>query len=134
MKKTKQKCIFDKCILCRVCIPEWLPAIEHNRNNLTFKKGERIFSEGEEVNGVYFIYSGKVKVHKKWGEGKELIVRLATEGDIVGHRGIGGDPIYPVSATALEAVTVCYINLGFFLATLKANHEFLFELIMFFSR
>lgn len=134
MKKNKTGCHLDKCMLCRLCIPEWLAAVDSHRENFSFKKGELIFREGDEVTGVFFIYSGKVKVHKKWGEEKELIVRLAAEGDIVGHRGIGGDAYYPVSATALEPVTVCYIDLKFFYATLKTNHEFLYELMMFYAR
>jgi CRP-like cAMP-binding protein len=134
MKKSKPNCDLNRCILCRQCIPEWLPAVDANRENFSFKKGELLFNEGDEVKGVFFIYSGKVKVHKKWGEDKELIVRLAAEGDIVGHRGIGGDAYYPVSATALESVTACYIDLKFFQATLKTNHEFLYELMMFYAR
>jgi CRP-like cAMP-binding protein len=75
-----------------------------------------------------------VKVHKHWGEEKELIVRFAQAGAIVGHRGIGSEMIYPVSATALEPVTVCYIDLDFFQSTLKVNHTFLHELMMFYAQ
>lgn len=133
MKNSKNDCDLKSCILCKQCIPEWLPAIDANRKNISFRKGEMLFSEGEPVKGMFFLYSGKVKVHKKWGDDKELIVRLAKQGDIVGHRGIGGDTYYPVSATALEPVTVCYIDLDFFQATLKVNHNFLYDLMMFYA-
>jgi len=82
---------------------------------------------------MYFIYTGLVKVHKKWSEDKELILRFAKQGAIVGHRGLGKDTIYPVSATALAATDVCFIDLDFFIATLKVNPEYLFELMMFFA-
>ena len=72
-------------------------------------------------------------MHKKWGEDKELIVRFAGEGDILGHRGLGKSMVYPVSATALEATTVCFIDLNFFLTTLKVNHELLFQLLLFYT-
>jgi CRP/FNR family transcriptional regulator len=91
-----------------------------------------LFVEGEPVTGIYFVYSGKVKVHKKWGD-KELIVRFASQGAIVGHRGLGNNTIYPVSATAIEPVTVCFINLDFFYTSLKVNHDFTYELMMFFA-
>ena len=120
-------------MLCRLCLKEWLPAIDANRKSFHFKKGEVIFSEGEEVKGMYFIYSGKVKVHKKWDNGKELIVRLAKDGDIVGHRGLGSDNIYPVSATSLVATEICFIDLDFFNSTLKVNQDFIYELMMFFA-
>jgi CRP/FNR family transcriptional regulator len=134
MKKNKKDCDLKNCILCRLCIPEWLPAVDANRQSFSLKKGQLLFKEGDLLKGMFFIYSGKVKVHKKWGEDKELIVRLAKDGDIVGHRGMGGDPYYPVSATALEPVTVCFIDLEFFQATLKVNHELLYELMMFYAR
>ena len=91
-----------------------------------------MFREGDELTGIYFIYTGRFKVHKKWGD-KELIVRLAKGGDILGHRGIGGDIIYPISATALEPSDVCFIEMEFFQATLKVNPGFLYELMMFFA-
>jgi CRP/FNR family transcriptional regulator len=110
-----------------------VPLIDVNRSSFQAKKGELIFREGEEVKGIYFVYSGSVKVHKKWGSEKELIVRFAKKGDIVGHRGLGKDNLYPISATALEPVTVCFIALDFFQASLKVNHEVLFQLMMFFA-
>jgi len=114
-------------------LQEWIPAIEANRKTFHFKKGELIFKEGEKVKGIFFIYKGTIKVHKKWGSEKELIVRIAKDGDIVGHRGLGSNTHYPVSGTALEPATVCFIDLDFFQATLKVNNEFLFQLMMFFA-
>ena len=119
--------------MCRGCKPEWLKAIDVNREFLHYNKGESIFREGDTVNGMYFIYSGLVKVHKKWSDNKELILRFAKEGAIVGHRGLGGDIIYPVSATALAASDICFVDLDFFMATLKVNPDYLFELMMFFA-
>ena len=133
MKKTKQACDLKSCFFCRLCLKEWLPAINANRKNFQLKKGDMLFREGDQVTGIYFVYQGKVKVHKKWGPDKELIVRFANQGAIVGHRGLGESTIYPVSATALEPVTVCFIDREFFQTTLKVNHEFTYQLMMFFA-
>ena len=119
--------------MCKGCKPEWLNAIDVNRKMIHFKKGELLFSEGEDVKGMYFIYTGLVKVHKKWNDNKELILRFAKQGAIAGHRGLGADTIYPVSATALSATDVCFVDLDFFIATLKVNPEYLFDLMMFFA-
>src|SRR6266700_172300 len=133
MKSKKAVCDLKTCFLCRHCEREWLPAVEAHRRNLYFKKGEIIFGEGETMEGMFFVIEGSVKVHKKWGADKELIVRFARAGDILGHRGLGNDTEYPVSATALEPVTVCFIDLDFFHASLKMNPAFLFQLMMFFA-
>jgi len=133
MKESKKHCDLKSCTLCKFCLKEWLPAIDANRKNFEVKKGEVIFKEGDPVTGIYFVYNGTVKVHKKWGDDKELIVRFAKKGDIAGHRGLGKEMFYPVSATALEPSTVCFIELNFFLSSLKINSEFLFQLMMFFA-
>jgi CRP/FNR family transcriptional regulator len=72
-------------------------------------------------------------VHKHWGEDKELILRFAKKGSIIGHRGLGQDLLYPVSGTAIEPTTVCFVELPFFQASLKVNHDFLYELMQFFA-
>lgn len=133
MKNNKNACDLNTCMLCRLCLNEWKPAINTNRKNFYIKKGQPLFNEGESVTGIYFIYNGIVKIHKKWGEEKELILRFAKKGDIAGHRGLGGDTLYPVSATALVDTTVCFIDLDFFKATLRVNHEFLYGLMLFFA-
>ena len=132
MKKQKQDCDLKSCMYCQLCIPEWLPAIDVNRQSVHIKKGELLFKEGDTMAGIYFVNSGTVKVHKQWGQ-KELIVRFARNGDIVGHRGLGADTIYPVSGTALENVTACFIPLDFFMSSLKINYDFMERLLLFFA-
>ena len=133
MKVKKLKCDLATCSMCKSCKSEWLKAIDVNRKLIHYDKGESIFHEGDTVNGMYFIFSGLVKVHKKWSDNKELILRFAKEGAIVGHRGLGGDTIYPVSATALAPSDICFVDLDFFMATLKVNPDYLFDLMMFFA-
>lgn len=133
MKKNNHSCDLQSCFLCQRCLPEWIPAVQSHRKNLSFKKGEMIFREGDLVEGIYFVYSGTVKVHKKWGTEKELIIRFACKGDIFGHRGLGHDHHYPISATALEPVEVCYLELDFFQTSLKVNQDFMYGLLLFFA-
>lgn len=133
MKKNKQGCDLKSCFLCKNCMPEWLDAIGIHRKSFHFKKGEEIFREGDPVKGVFFVYQGKVKVHKKWGTEKELIIRFAGPGDIFGHRGLGKNYIYPISATAIEPVNSCMIDLAFFEKTLKVNDDLMHRLLYFFA-
>ena len=112
---------------------EWHPAIAANRKNFKVKKGQAIFNEGDEVKGIFFVYEGLVKVHKRWGEEKELIIRFAQEGAIFGHRVLGGNLIYPISATALSDSVICFIDNKFFESTLKVNTDFTYKLMLFFA-
>lgn len=133
MKISKYNCDLNTCFMCKNCLPEWHQAIDTHRQTLQVKKGEVILKEGETVSGIYFVYEGNFKVHKKWGD-KELIIRFAQKGAIIGHRGLGtSNPVYPISATALEASTVCFIPLSFFMTGLKVNQDFLLKLMLFFA-
>ena len=133
MNKKKNHCDLSSCFLCKLCSSDWNPAIDAHKKTFHFKKGALIFREGDPVTGIYFVFEGTVKVHKDWGPDKELLIRFARKGDIVGHRGLGTDIIYPVSGTALEPTDVCYVDLAFFTSTLKVNPDFLFQLMMFFA-
>lgn len=123
----------DNCFLCRYCLPEWLTAITTNAPVKRFKKGQVIFGEGEPVTGFYFLHTGKVKVHKRWGEEKELIVKIAKAGDVLGHRGMGKNQHYPVAATALENSTACFVSTDFLQTTLRVNNELTYQLMLFYA-
>ena len=119
--------------MCQNCLKQWRPAIAASKRNIKVKKGQVIFNEGDIVKGVYFVYEGIVKVHKKWGAEKELIIRFASKGAIFGHRGLGGNNLYPISATALEDSTVCFVEIDFFESTMRVNPDFTYNLMMFFA-
>ena len=133
MKKNQAICDTKSCFLCKNCLNEWQPAIAAQKRNFKVKKGEVIFKEGDPVTGIYFVYSGNVKVYKKWDDEKELIIRFANKGSIFGHRGLGKNNTYPISASALEPSIVCYMDMEFFEATLKVNTHFTYQLLMFFA-
>ncbi|MCH5598546.1 Crp/Fnr family transcriptional regulator [Niabella ginsengisoli] len=128
-KKTNS---IDNSFLYKHCIKEWWPALEANLEILHYKKGAIIFSEGSPVTGIYFMLSGVAKVHKHWDENKELIIRFAHNQDILGHRGLSTiSAQYPITATALSPVTLCYTSLEFFEATFKVNKDFAYHFMMF---
>lgn len=133
MKRKNKACDLSSCLMCQQVMEEWKLPIASHRVNLQVKKGETFIQEGDPVNGIYFVNSGKVKVHKTWGD-KELILRFANQGTILGHRGMSTkSTLFPISATALEPACVCFIDLEFFLSTLKVNTGFMYELMMFFA-
>ena len=126
-------CNLSNCFLCSFCIPEWKELTALRKKTMFIKKGRQIFGEGEKVAGIYFMYSGLVKVHKQWGDQKELILRFAGPGDILGHRGLGGAERYPISATAIADAQVCFISNVFLEASLKANPGFTYQVMHFYA-
>jgi CRP-like cAMP-binding protein len=125
-------CDLSRCFLCRHCLPEWRELIALKKKNLTVKKGKPLFKEGDKVEGIFFLYSGVVKIHAPWADGREMIIRFARSGEIAGHRGLG-DEVYPISATALEDTTACFVPNDFWEASLRANSGLTFGSMQFYA-
>lgn len=120
----KNDCNLRNCFLCSNCMPEWRALVGLHKTTTLYRKGKRIFSEGDTVEGMYFLFEGAAKIFMQWGEQKELIIRFANTRDPLGHRGIGAGSTYPVSATALEDSRICYVPNAFLETTLKTNAGF----------
>ena len=57
-----------------------------------YEKGELIFQEAATPKGIYCIQKGKVKVSQLGLDGKDQILHLAKEGDVMGYRAtLSGD-------------------------------------------
>ena len=88
-----------------------------------YKKNEPLFLEGTRPRGVFFISTGKVKIFVLGEEGKEQIIQIPVEGDLVGFRAMFNDSLYKVSATALEDCNICFIGKDDFLELVDANEN-----------
>jgi CRP/FNR family transcriptional regulator, polysaccharide utilization system transcription regulator len=87
----------------------------------TYRKNQPIFLEGSFPRGVYCVNHGKVKVYTIGDEGKEQIIHVAKEGEVIGFRAMfSGDP-YKVSATTLEDANICFIGKDDFLSMIDTN-------------
>lgn len=89
-----------------------------------YRKGQVIFYEGNLPQGLYCIYSGKVKIHKLGDDGKEQIVRLAKKGNIIGYRALLSSDNYYATATVLEDTLVCFLPKYVYLSILESNPQF----------
>jgi CRP-like cAMP-binding protein len=126
-------CDLQSCFLCQSCLKDWIPAVSLNKKNILVKRGQLLFKEGDPVRGIFFVASGNLKVHKRWDKEKEMILRFAKGGDIVGHLGLGNQPTYPVSATAIDQSLVCYVDMDFFNTSLNVNHQLSIKMMQFFA-
>lgn len=89
-----------------------------------YRKGQVIFYEGNLPQGLYCIYSGKVKIHKLGDDGKDQIVRLAKKGNVIGYRALLSNDNYYATATALENTLVCFFPKLIYLNLLSNNADF----------
>ncbi|MDT8411548.1 MAG: Crp/Fnr family transcriptional regulator [Vicingaceae bacterium] len=119
--------------LKQYCSQEWIDFIEFHKSTITIPKNNIIFHKNDTVKGLYIIEQGKVKVFDIENTDKEKIFRLAGNGEILGHRGLGGDWKYPISAKTYEDSIFSFIPISIFNIVTKTNPEFTYHLMMFYA-
>ncbi|MBL0331786.1 MAG: Crp/Fnr family transcriptional regulator [Chlorobiota bacterium] len=111
-----------KSIFCGLLKNE-LAELMSNKGCTKFLKGQTIFKEGMYPFGLYCVKHGKVKLSKLGERGKEQILRLAKDSDVIGYRSLIVNEPYRATAQAMEDSTICFIPKSYFLTMLKSNPE-----------
>ena len=75
-----------------------------------FRKKQNIFTEGTYPAGIYFIKKGKVKKYKSLNGGKEQILYVCSEGELLGYAAFLSEEIYPDSAASLTEATIGFVS------------------------
>ena len=88
-----------------------------------FKKRQNIFTEGTYPAGIYFIKKGKVKKYKSLNGGKEQIIYICSQGELLGYAAFLSEERYPDSATSLTDATIGFISRDKLLALLDQYNE-----------
>jgi CRP-like cAMP-binding protein len=122
----------SKCEQCIVREFSSLKALTKNelvhlsdcKTSRTIKKGEVIFEEGENVNGIFCIKDGVCKLTKLSPNGKDHIVKLVTKGELLGQRSMISEEPVNLSAVALEDMEVCYIPKTEVMSFFDKNNQF----------
>lgn len=83
--------------------------LNYEKSIVQLHKGQILFLQDTKPHGLYCIKKGKIKIFRRGGEGKEQIVRLAHDADVVGYRALISDENYQCGAAALEETTLCYV-------------------------
>lgn len=79
-------------------------------DDLAFKTGEALFTEGSIARGVFTLRSGMVKLVRISSDGRQRIVRVLRAGDLLGLEALA-TARYVSDAIALGDVTVCRVPL-----------------------
>lgn len=108
MSKCEQ-CIIRQFNALRALQKDDLIRLSGCKTTHTIKKGEIIFEEGDNVNGVYCIKDGVCKLSKLSANGKDQIVKLVVRGDLLGQRSLISDEAANLSAVAVNDMQVCFI-------------------------
>lgn len=98
-----------------------LDELDDRKNCNIYKKNQPLFIEGSFPKGVFCLNGGKVKVFTRGDEGKEQIIHIAKEGEIIGFRAMLSGETYKVSASTLEDCKICFIGKEDFLNMIETS-------------
>lgn len=100
---------------------EKLETIMHERQTVA---GTYLFWEGDELGKLYFVLSGTVKIVKSTEDGKNLILSILNEGDLVGEMRGNGSEYYGYSAEVIEDARIGVIEQADLEKLLKEHGDF----------
>jgi len=89
-----------------------------------YLKNQKIFSQGDIADTVFFIRRGKVKLTVLSEHGKEAVVGIFTEGQFFGEGCLGGSELRTAASHAMETCLVTSITKSAMLGTLGAEPKF----------
>jgi CRP-like cAMP-binding protein len=130
---TCMSCCNENCFIKKHLHLEQMKNYIDKKHSFICKKGQQFIIEGAPIQGLYFIYKGKVKTVKTGINGREQIVRLTKEGDTLGFRGFGTSKRYLIGAYALEDTVLCNFSNEIMLDILHNVPEFTFDLMLFYA-
>lgn len=78
--------------------------------NRQFKKGEIIFLTGDEIENLYVIHKGRVKISRISDEGKEQIIRVLGAGDFIGELSLFTHSTSRNNAEVIEDASICMLE------------------------
>lgn len=123
--------ILDNCLTCPVreehlfcnLSPSALEKLNEIKSTAVYPKSAVLFIEGQQPRGVFVLCSGKVKLFTSSTEGKTLITKLSSPGDLLGLNAAISNRPYEVTAEMIEPGQANFIPREALLQFLKEHGE-----------
>nr|NQU92576.1 Crp/Fnr family transcriptional regulator [Bacteroidota bacterium] len=128
----KESCAICKDRSCAVSIlnDSELELLEQNCSEGMFRKDEIIFHQGSIISHIVYVRTGLVLEYLKGNSGRNQIIQIVKNRSYLGLPSLFGDRVNNYSYKALEALTVCYIDINTFKNLIKTNGNFAYEILV----
>ncbi len=87
-------------------VKTFLSTVNGGRTIASYRKDQKVFSQGDPADAAFYVQEGKVKVCVISEQGKEAVVALHGEGDFFGEGCLTGQPL---RLATVAAMTDCVI-------------------------
>ncbi|MGC9342823.1 MAG: Crp/Fnr family transcriptional regulator, partial [Bacteroidales bacterium] len=107
--------------------------LENNLHVLYYKKKDIIFRQDTRAYDLMFVQSGLVKIFKNSRNERNLILKVARNGDYIGLMALFGKKVYEYSAAALTDCKIYHFDYTVFKSVLAENGKFALSFLKFMS-
>jgi len=97
----------EKMMVNRLSKPRW------------YQKGESLFMQGEQLNKLFLMRTGSVRLFKYSEEGKQVTVDVCSQNDLIGEMNLFSESPQVFNAAALEPSLICECQREDFLKLLE---------------
>jgi CRP/FNR family transcriptional regulator, cyclic AMP receptor protein len=101
-------------------VKTFLSTVDAGRTVTAYRKNEKIFSQGDRADSVFYIQEGQVKVSIISELGKEAVVALQGKGDFFGEGCLTGQPLRLATAAAMTECAIMRLEKS---AIVRALHD-----------
>jgi len=98
------------------------------------KKGEAVFSEGEEADGFYVMVRGRVKIYKLSPEGKEQVLHIIGFSEPFGEVPVFSGGRFPANAQAIEEVLLMFFPRSAFVELIRSDPSLALNMLALLSK
>jgi len=101
-----------------------LSKVEFGRSKREYVAEERVFSQGDPADAVYYIQTGKVKLNVVSASGKEAVIALLPQDHFFGEGCLAGQPLRMATASAVQRSTIVRVEKQVMIDLLRRESEF----------
>jgi CRP/FNR family transcriptional regulator, cyclic AMP receptor protein len=101
-----------------------LSRVESGRSKRDYVVEERVFSQGDPADAVYYIQTGKVKLNVVSASGKEAVIALLPQDHFFGEGCLAGQPLRMATASAVQRSTIVRVEKQVMIDLLRRESEF----------
>ncbi|MGH2954286.1 MAG: Crp/Fnr family transcriptional regulator [Solirubrobacterales bacterium] len=104
-------------------------ALDARAGRRRFRRGARLIGEGRRGDEVFVLLDGRVKISGTTRDGREVILRFAGPGELLGELAVLDDEPRASSVEAIDPVEALALSAGDFRALLERNPGFAIALL-----
>jgi len=98
----KQKSTFDPKV--------FLTKVGQGKMHADYPKNQKVFSQGESADAIYYVQKGKVKLTVVSQQGKEAVIAILGVGDFFGEGCLAGQPVRMSTVTTITESSIVRID------------------------